>query len=256
MENKDYGTEKAAIDSIRLNDRLTATKKDGGETATIQYTFKGTINEARRAAPALGSFSDLLPKTLQLCERTFNGEDASVTVTLSYAELTATSESVQIGTFVSKYKLSSEQNVASVLNNPKYKNASEEVLTAAKAYLDGVNDDDTINGKTWKQLLKDKKIYNNTLLVAIRKGETQYRYSSYTWEVTAQASGPKAATHKLNQTVSNPPGPAPSAPDGMEWVVNKLNADKNTGDANWTITTTYKTLPKQITTKSPSEAQQ
>ncbi len=259
MENKNYGNEKEVIGKIDFADHLDASKKKNGKTATIKYSFLGTLKEAIRSAPQLGSFSELLQKELRLTDRQMSTDNnQTVSVTLNYAELEL-DDSVVIGPITEQYKLTTSQQVDSILNDPKYKNelAEENVSKAAEDYLSGVKDEtvfyknsagelsdqEITGGKkiTWKKFLNELGIYNKKILKKIRDGDFQYRYSSYDWTVTTQTVKINSAVHKLNDIVSNPPGPAPKPEKGMKWIVSKISATKNTNDERWKIETTYST---------------
>ena len=259
MDTKNYGNEKEVIGKIDFADHLDASKKKNGKTATIKYSFLGTLAEAIRAAPQLGSFSELLQKELRLTDRQMSTENnQTVSVTLNYAELEL-DDSVVIGPITEQYKLSTSQQVASILDDPKYKNelTNEKVSIAAQDYLSGVKDeavfyknsngelsDQEIEGGkkiTWKKFLTELGIYDKKILQKIRGGDFQYRYSTYDWTVTTQAAGINNAVHKLNDIVSNPPGPAPKPEKGMKWIVSRISATKNKDDNRWKIETTYST---------------
>lgn len=263
---KIYGNEKTIVKTVACTETLDATAVQNGETGTIEYSFIGTLKEAREAAPALGTKTELLDKGRQnkliLFRKNFIENADSVSVILTYNE--PETENIDIGindNSKNTYNLTTSPKVAPIVKNPKYKHLKntakgQACIAVANGIISGLNPWDRVflkindegnwvvstkeNGDFFKDLIASAKKTNKELIDACLKGETSYEYAALKWTVTTKSTGAHSQSGMINKKAT-PPGNPPKAPAGTHWKCTSVASNKTSSDL-WTHTTTYETI--------------
>lgn len=108
---------------------------DSSMTATRSAIFIGTLEEALRSAPDLGTGARELDSRLRLRRRVFteNKDNTTVSLTMTY-EIFSDGEEKE-----PQYDLARQDQTVSILFNPEYKKATNDAKVIAKALIDGAD---------------------------------------------------------------------------------------------------------------------
>ncbi|MBE6401979.1 MAG: hypothetical protein E7037_08170 [Verrucomicrobia bacterium] len=221
-----------SAESMVYSDALDAITIDKIRSATIIASYTGTMQKAVATAPALGSYSELLPDDMRCNKRTFTRNGQTVTVTLGYCAFkddTAT------------YKMKVMPKSVSLLAHRRFKNISDEERMLAQEYLSGGTDATVVYHNTdaeklefadsepkdspdiWEETtlrkLVEKYTPNSTAVRFARKGIKTLPGEKIEWEET-KITGTLPSTSGIGEEDS----PRGDYPGGHKWTLKSIEA--------------------------------
>ncbi len=150
-----------SVNSLIYSDALDTITIDKNRTATLNASYTGTMKDAVSAAPALGSYSELLPPDMRCNKRSFVQNGNTVTVTLNYCAFKDDAAT---------YKMKVTPKSVSLLAHRHFKNISDEERMLAQEYLSGGTDATVL--------------YHNTNAEKLEFADIEPKNSPNLWEET------------------------------------------------------------------------